>query len=484
MRNATSGLTYSWYASDSGQNGFNGLGLWDGTDFRLAVNSAGNVGIGTSSPGAKLDVNSTGAGVQTVLNLRNDADTLGVVGTAIHLGYASPAANYGTRIVNYGNPAAGFAGDLVFERGNGTGYSESMRLDSSGNLGLGVTPSAWGSVFKSFDISQAAISGTGGGALVESGNAYFNGTSWLYKVTGTATRVELNAGASGAAWYTAPSGTAGDAISFTQAMTLDASGNLALGTSSPVSIASYNIFTTNGTAGSAVYLQQGAATKGRLITTANELTVDTTTTIPLVFGTNNTERARIDTDGNFLIGTTTQEGRLTVNCPSANQNGANIVCSNTSGPNYVLNLQSNASVANTTNLIRGYSNTSTGVFFVAGNGDVTNTNNSYGAISDAKLKENVVEATPKLDKLNQVRIVNFNMIGEEQKQLGVIAQELEQVFPGMVDESPDRDQEGNDLGTTTKSVKYSVFVPMLIKALQEATTEINSLKARLDAANL
>jgi hypothetical protein len=69
---------------------------------------------------------------------------------------------------------------------------------------------------------------------------------------------------------------------------------------------------------------------------------------------------------------------------------------------------------------------------VENNGNLRNLNNSYGAISDAKLKENVVDATPKLEKLNQVRIVNFNMIGDEQKQIGVIAKELEQIFPGMV----------------------------------------------------
>ena len=115
------------------------------------------------------------------------------------------------------------------------------------------------------------------------------------------------------------------------------------------------------------------------------------------------------------------------------------------------------------------------------NGNLVNTNNSYGAISDAKLKENVTDATPKLEKLNQVRIVNFNMKGDEQKQLGVIAQELEQVFPGMVEESPDRDKDGNDLGTTTKSVKYSVFVPMLIKAMQEQQAIITTLTARVAA---
>jgi hypothetical protein len=119
-------------------------------------------------------------------------------------------------------------------------------------------------------------------------------------------------------------------------------------------------------------------------------------------------------------------------------------------------------------------------FRVADSGNVTNTNNSYGAISDVKLKENIVDATPKLDKLNQVRVVNYNLIGEEQKQLGVIAQELEQIFPSMIDESPDLDKEGNQLGTTTKSVKYSVFVPMLIKSIQEQQAIINDLKARIE----
>jgi hypothetical protein len=118
-------------------------------------------------------------------------------------------------------------------------------------------------------------------------------------------------------------------------------------------------------------------------------------------------------------------------------------------------------------------------YTVWSNGNVVNTNNSYGAISDIKLKENITDATPKLEKLCQVRVVNYNFKeGQTQKQLGVIAQELEAVFPSMVEESPDKDAEGNDLGTVTKSVKYSVFVPMLIKAIQELKAEIDTLKGQ------
>ena len=49
----------------------------------------------------------------------------------------------------------------------------------------------------------------------------------------------------------------------------------------------------------------------------------------------------------------------------------------------------------------------------------------------------------------------------------------------MIDESPDKDKDGNYLGTTTKSVKYSVFVPMLIKAFQEQQSQIEILKAEI-----
>ena len=120
-------------------------------------------------------------------------------------------------------------------------------------------------------------------------------------------------------------------------------------------------------------------------------------------------------------------------------------------------------------------------FRVASSGNVQNSNNSYGAISDQKLKENIVDTTNKLEDLKRVQIKNYNFIGDSQKQIGVIAQELETVFPSMVEEHPDLDEDGNDLGTVTKSVKYSVFVPILIKSLQEQQTIIEDLKTRIEA---
>ena len=127
-------------------------------------------------------------------------------------------------------------------------------------------------------------------------------------------------------------------------------------------------------------------------------------------------------------------------------------------------------------------NSSGNCFNILGNGNITNTNNSYGAISDIKLKENITDATPKLDKLNQVRVVNYNLkTNPNEKLLGVVAQELEQIFPSMVSETVDMDENGKELDTKTKSVKYTVFIPMLIKALQEQQTQIEELKAEITA---
>lgn len=158
-------------------------------------------------------------------------------------------------------------------------------------------------------------------------------------------------------------------------------------------------------------------------------------------------------------------------------------------------------------------------FIVRDSGNVVNTNNSYGAISDIKFKENIVNAAPKLAKLLQVRIVNYNLkTAPTQRQLGVIAQELELISPGLIEETPDYinvekirevevpaidavfDDEGGlvtpateattkfeeyierePAGTVTKSVKYSVFVPMLIKAMQEQQEMIVALQVRIDA---
>jgi hypothetical protein len=130
----------------------------------------------------------------------------------------------------------------------------------------------------------------------------------------------------------------------------------------------------------------------------------------------------------------------------------------------------------------GSSDSGTASFGVYTNGNVVNTNNSYGALSDAKLKENIVDANSQWDNLKALQVRNYNLKeGQTHRQIGLIAQEVELVSPGLVSESPDRDEDGNDLGTVTKSVNYSVLYMKAVKALQEAMERIESLEAKVAA---
>ena len=146
-----------------------------------------------------------------------------------------------------------------------------------------------------------------------------------------------------------------------------------------------------------------------------------------------------------------------------------------SGNQYGVNVIHTSTNANTTGrfFLGATNNGASERIKIYTNGNIQNTNNSYGQLSDVNLKENIVNATPKLDEINQLRIVNFNYIGDDLKQIGVVAQELEQTFPGLVDEV-EHTQDGET--SMVKSVKYSVFVPMLIKAIQELEARVKELE--------
>lgn len=111
-------------------------------------------------------------------------------------------------------------------------------------------------------------------------------------------------------------------------------------------------------------------------------------------------------------------------------------------------------------------------------GDIQNVNNSYGAISDEKYKSNIRPAPDYLADLMQVRIRKFeNILASGETQLGVVAQELETIFPRLVEAY----QDPTDDTQTAKSVKYSVLSLIGVKALQELKTEVDNLEARITA---
>jgi hypothetical protein len=199
---------------------------------RLVVTSTGNLGIGTSSPGYKLDVVSQNMRLNSGASNAYALLRIGGVASDVLLGYVGNANEITTGTsagdTVFGSNKAG--ANLRFLSGNGV---INATLDSSGNLGLGVTPSAYAGGFVGIEIK-------GQGAGIRA-----NGSHTLDLTTNVSGDSKYVSSGSQAAtyrqqlgkhiWYTAPSGTAGSAISFTQAMTLDASGNLGIGTTSPSS---------------------------------------------------------------------------------------------------------------------------------------------------------------------------------------------------------------------------------------------------------
>jgi hypothetical protein len=177
---------------------------------------------------------------------------------------------------------------------------------------------------------------------------------------------------------------------------------------------------------------------------------------------------RIDASGKLLLATTNAGGTFSVE---------------RNGNTYNINAVSDAN--NTSEgFFRGYSTGSgSDRVIIYSNGNIVNAGNSYGALSDLKLKENIVDSGSQWDDVKSVRVRKYSMKSDqvaEANQLGVIAQELESSgMTNLVYESADRDIDGNNLGTTTKQVKYSILYMKAVKALQEAMDRIETLEAKV-----
>lgn len=110
-------------------------------------------------------------------------------------------------------------------------------------------------------------------------------------------------------------------------------------------------------------------------------------------------------------------------------------------------------------------------FTVLANGDVVNTGGNYGTISDERLKENISPASSQYDDVVSLgqKVVNYNLIGDDLRQIGLIAQEVEQISPGLVSEGLDG----------FKSVKTSVAYMKMLKAFSEMAEKVEALEARI-----
>ena len=185
-----------------------------------------------------------------------------------------------------------------------------------------------------------------------------------------------------------------------------------------------------------------------------------------------TERMRISSNG-----------LVTISSSVASQFLLSVTNSDSTGEGIITYLNSSSSGKT---FYAGYS-TSAGAykFLARSNGDVLNATGVYGTISsDRRLKENIVSATPKLNDIMKLNVVNFNLIGNEDKQIGFIAQEMQEVFPSFVHQSDTRkyDENGNIISgfEDALGVKVGMEFAILVKAIQEQQATITSLQDRLD----
>jgi len=209
-----------------GNAGGDGVIFANSNTEQMRLTSTG-LGIGTSSPSYKLDVQgaigevfvkSTTGTNYAALNVNNTGGNF-YAGINNSAGTAFSTTAYSAILWHTGNYP------MVFATNNG----EKMRLDSSGNLGLGVTPSAWGSAFKAAQVGVgASLAGRTANytQFYLMANSYYDGSNFRYLSSAPASYFHNDNGAH--YWFTAPSGTAGNAISFTQALTLNANGALVL----------------------------------------------------------------------------------------------------------------------------------------------------------------------------------------------------------------------------------------------------------------
>ena len=239
----------------------NTLGFGIASTTAMTLNSTG-LGVGVS-PSYKLDVQ--GADNSIIAQFGGTSRKVNFT-TSANGGFANGFFNF---------VSTSSVGAFSFQNTNGT----HLIIDSGGNVGIGVTPSAWGGAY------VKALQMNGGGSLVNNQsndlhlvtNCYHNGTNWVYVSTNTASRYEQFNG--GHYWLSAPSGTAGNNITFTQAMTLDASGNLLVGLTAAGTTAAKTIQIADGTAptanvtGGQLYVEAGAlkyrGSSGTVTTLAN-----------------------------------------------------------------------------------------------------------------------------------------------------------------------------------------------------------------------
>jgi len=489
---------------------------------RLRITSGGNIGIGTISPLRALQVGSHGSGNGEIALASADDGNCSIL-----MGDGATGTDFYRGYIQYQNSAD----SLVFA----TSTAARLRIDSSGRVLVGTTSTydneASNLVVASSSHTGITVASTGSDKRT---NLYFaDGTSSTAPYVGGFTYDHA-----GDHLLTRTNGS--------ERMRIDSSGRVLLGTTSNYADGGADNLVVGSTSTGEQGITIGAQTSSQIRfadagnNTAGYISFTHSEDV-LVFGVPS-ERMRIDNSGRVLIGTTTEgyAGAETFTVASSGNAGITIRTGTTSngtiafsdatsgtdeydgyiqyrhasqdlvlatdaqqrarfssGGAFLLVPNTNvdtiyssvASSGTSAAVFRGLHSATVGTpgsgtdsIFIFANGNIQNTNNSYGQISDIKLKENIVDAGSQWSDFKSVRFRKYNFKSETghetNTQLGVVAQELELTSPGLVYETVDRDIDGNDLGTKTKGVKSSILTMKALVALQEAMARIETLETQ------
>jgi len=434
------------------------------------------LGIGTSSPYAKIQgftssatlpvgwvyrsTQGSGSAIPTTFGypyLQIGAGEFASSGTAIQtigFGYVSANGNFPPAEIgiNTTSTSGQTLGDLVFGTRSvttNTAATERMRIDSAGNVGIGatsITPRDSGS--RTLELYGT----TSGRAAIK----FTNATSGTGATDGMFLGYDDNLNFS---IVNNESGVITFGTSNTERARIDSSGRFGVGTSSPASYGG-SAFTKSVNIGSLNTITAGfsdevtgtfriAHASGQ-----NILNFDTSALCFQSGGSTPTERARITSAGNLLVGTTSATGF---------QDGLSLY--KATGNSQLIVGHGNGAASGNAYALFYYNGTVIGSITQSGTTAVL-----YNTTSDQRLKENIQNAdsaSSLIDSL-QVRKFDWKADGSHQR-YGFVAQELVTVYPEAVHQPIDTED--------MMAVDYSKLVPLLVK-------EIQSLKARLDAANL
>ena len=387
-----------------------------------------------------------------------------------------------------GNTTLGDASTDTLNVGNG-----GLIKDASGNVGIGVTPSAWTAGRTALQIYGSSTAVYFAGATtntVFANNYYYNAGDKFVTASGYAQNYQQQSGGSHV-WLTssATSGGAGATATMNTLMTLDASGNFGVGYTSPRAVSNYRTLALGGTSnGGLLDMVNGSGSvlgtwysdsSGSLSINADPNGSFASSNI--IFQVDGSERARIDSSGNLLVGATsnvTNAARLLVQTASDYQLTLN--ASTSSGSVYsAMNFTQTGTVkgaiyqdhANTRLTIQ--CNGSGGVYLASGA-------TSWTANSDERLKDIIEPITDATNKVSSLRAVigKYKTDEEGTRRSFLIAQDVQSVLPEAVTSGTLSRSEDT---TEYLGVAYTDVIPLLVAAIKEQQSIINTLTDRISA---